>query len=220
MIKSAFRVFPHAFQLYQGVANNFMFADAIGAQAILWEEARFNSQQQEAYKLLMEGADMSIAVKGTKNDILCRTPVGITCNQLPWVTMTHVEDENAFKNRSYIFNMASAPWLKVYEKKGDIDPRAWLCLDTDHWETVLTSSQLQTRESILRLMYADNLPTPPPQITVNIEPDDTRRDLNKEFVIEHPIELDCPIEDDDDEQIITQGLDYEQQPLNTPHPES
>ena len=124
VIKSAFRAFPHVFQLYHGVPNNFMFADAVGAQAILWEEKRFNSQQQEAYKLLMERAEMSIAVKGTKNDTLNRTPVEITCNQLPWCSMTHTEDENAFKNRSYIYNMASTPWLKAYEKKGDIDPRA------------------------------------------------------------------------------------------------
>ena len=77
---SAFRAFPHVYQLYQAVANNFMFADVIGTQAILWEEARFNSMHQESYRLLLKGSEMSIAVKGTKNDILNRTPVGITCN--------------------------------------------------------------------------------------------------------------------------------------------
>ena len=162
VMNSAFKVFPHVYQLYKGVANNFMFQDAIGTQAILWEEASFNSMQQESYKLLTEGSEISTAVKGTKNDILNRTPVGITCNQLPWCTMTHVEDENAFKNRSYTFNTATADCSRSYENKGSVDPRVWLCLDTDHWETVLTTAQLTTRENIIRELYGNILEDPRP----------------------------------------------------------
>ena len=120
--------------------------------------------------------------------------------------MTHVEDENALKNRSYIFNMASCDWLRQYEKKGNIDPRAWLFLDTDHWEKLLTMTQLSIRENVLRQLYNNDILTPET---------DTQIITDKEQQPSKVSKLEFPdIEDDDHEQIIAVASDYDN--LNTP----
>ena len=123
-------------EVYQGVANNFMWQGCIGKRAILVEEVSISSLSMESWKLMMEGTrPVMVAVKNSPNQRLDPTPMVITCNSLPWATCTRNIDVQAFKNRCSMFKCKKMEWLRQYANKGKVHPQAWLRVEPNFWKT-------------------------------------------------------------------------------------
>ena len=121
--------------IYQGVANNFMFQGAIGKDVILWEEAVFNLLQVETFKKVMEGAECSVARKGISDAVLTRTPVLISCNTIPWCMVLGDSAEiQAFVNRCIIYKVKHLDWLDTphYQQALPLHPHVWKQMFDDY----------------------------------------------------------------------------------------
>ena len=125
VMRSAFCVFPDCAQLYQGVANNFMFEPLEEAEVCMWEEARFSRHFQETIKLIMEGAECSVSAKYRKNVSIDRVPLGITSNVLPWKTILQQGHAKAFRNRCLLFKCKTKRGYLLIKTTGNILSQTW-----------------------------------------------------------------------------------------------
>ncbi|KAJ7375283.1 hypothetical protein OS493_002031 [Desmophyllum pertusum] len=136
VLNSAFKVYPDWGMMYQGITNNFMFEGLEDMEVCIWEEALFSPNQQETIKLVLEGAETSVAAKYRKNVMIPRVPIGITCNVIPWRAILIQAHQTAFVNRCHILQCNEMPALSDYSGAGKIHPQAWLHLDAPYWSQV------------------------------------------------------------------------------------
>ena len=122
-LKYAFKTYA---DISQDIANNFWLEGALGKIIIAHEEARFNEENQEDVKRLMERADMTVHRKGLTDAYLKHNPYFITCNTWPWCRFLEEAHIRAFKNRSYIIRCETDSKPEVFADGGDLDPRVWL----------------------------------------------------------------------------------------------
>ncbi|KAJ7355041.1 hypothetical protein OS493_028256 [Desmophyllum pertusum] len=148
VLNSAFKVYPDWGMMYQGITNNFIFEGLEDMEVCIWEEALFSPNQQETIKLVLEGAETSVAAKYRKNVMIPRVPIGITCNVIPWRAILIQAHQTAFVNRCHILQCNEMPALSQYSDAGKIHPQAWLHLDVPYWNKVNgTVPQKQEEES-------------------------------------------------------------------------
>lgn len=83
-------------------SNQFWLQGCLHQQYTLWEEPTIAPTDANDWKLLLEGADIKIAVKNQPDDILTRTPFFITTNHRLGKWISDV-DNLAIQERIYLY---------------------------------------------------------------------------------------------------------------------
>lgn len=157
-----------AFYRSSATVNNatncgFTWEKAVNARIIKHEEATMINTQTEEYKQILGGEPCMVNVKNKPMERLQRTPLIMTGNHPPWIT---VGERQTYENRCIIYEgLKSNSALKDVYKR--IHPKVWL-----HYVQTIEQKRAQQKKRKTREDSEDEedtLPDPPKRLRVERE---------------------------------------------------
>lgn len=154
-----------AFYRSSATVNNatncgFTWEKAVNARIIKHEEATMINTQTEEYKQILGGEPCMVNVKNKPMERLQRTPLIMTGNHPPWVT---VGERQTYENRCIIYEgLKSNSALKDVYKR--IHPKVWLHYVQAIEEKRAQQTKRKTREDSED--EEDTLPEPPKRLRI------------------------------------------------------
>lgn len=193
-----------AFYRSSATVNNatncgFTWEKAVNSRIIKHEEATMINTQTEEYKQILGGEPCMVNVKNKPMERLQRTPLIMTGNHPPWIT---VGENKTYENRCIIYEglKANSSLKDVYKK---IHPKVWLhYVKTIEEKRAQQNKRKATQESEDE---EDALPEPPKRLRleqqstktteISTETNQTRGDTLGEITMERQRAMDVFIEE-------------------------
>lgn len=142
----------------QGINNNFWLKGALGKRVISHGEAQLNEENQEDVIKLMEGAEMTVHLKGLGDAYLPCTPTLSPAIHGPGVVFSR---KNMLRHFITGHALLVAKWMMGWPNllRGDLDPRVWLDILEGKKPTRIMPPKETTVILTLILVRSKNWPT-------------------------------------------------------------